>query len=218
VTGGLAGICGYGGMTIIAVNALPQVIRLARQKEVKGVSGVTWSFAVCSFGLWCAYGFLASILTQVPGNGISLFGAMWVVVSLVRRGWNIFAPAAILLLSSALAAALFAWLGVSAIGWAAVAVAAWMRLPQLRQAWRPGPEPALSVAAWILNGAGSFLWFLYGLLSGNAPITAASLWAVIVSLAIVLGRATASRRSLARAGPKEACRAHKSSPPECMTS
>jgi uncharacterized protein with PQ loop repeat len=60
-------------------------------------------------------------------------------------------------------------------------------LPQLIQIWFYQNVQGVSILTWSLLGAGSFLWFLYGLMHNEKPLALANFMLAICDLLVVIG-------------------------------
>jgi len=180
-------LVGFVGTVAVALSLLfvwPQVIRVARTRDLAGVSATGAVWAGVGFSLWSVYGIEKGLAPVVVANLQSLVGFGAVVLMAARWGpaepavrWMV--PASALGVAAAAAA-----LPATAIGFAAVLIGATAYLPQLRVALGPGPLTGISTGTYVLVALCSATWAIYGVVSHSMLVTAPNL--LIVPTAVLV--------------------------------
>jgi MtN3 and saliva related transmembrane protein len=74
---------------------------------------------------------------------------------------------------------------LDAMGLVAAALTVIAFFPQLEKVWRTHSTKDISLGMFMIFSAGVFLWFAYGILSDNLPITVGNLLVFVQALAIL---------------------------------
>ena len=74
---------------------------------------------------------------------------------------------------------------LDAMGLVAAALTVIAFFPQLQKVWRTRSTKDISLGMFTIFSAGVFLWFAYGILSNNLPITIGNLLVFVQALAIL---------------------------------
>lgn len=170
----------YLGSGLLAVAAVPQLLRIVRERHADGVSVSTWLVTLAAIVSWMWYGVHTGSMPQLPGNAVATLTAAGIVVLSWRlRGRGklaTWAPIVVLvcLLSTVLAFGGPGWSAAFGIGLAVIG-----RLPQTIESWRSmrlRARTTVSVPTWLLITIGQGLWLVYGLLYWDVPV----IWVNIV--------------------------------------
>ena len=76
---------GVGAALCSMTSFIPQIVKLAREKDAEGVSLGMWFVTVAGFGLWIAYGLLARAWPVWAANVVNLALAATILALALRR-------------------------------------------------------------------------------------------------------------------------------------
>ncbi|MCW2528065.1 MAG: hypothetical protein JWM76_2925 [Pseudonocardiales bacterium] len=186
---------GYLGATIGVCMVIPQIARTYRNRALGGVSVLSWALSGLSSFTWLLYGVRAAETPQIPGNVLTVSGAMVIALAVPspvgrsRRAVAIALPAAVLI-------ALAATTPPTALGFVAFGIGIVSMLPQtLRSLRSTGDEvSAVSVLTWILFGVSQACWLIYALVVHDLVVTISACWIMASALAIVSSELRQRRR------------------------
>lgn len=189
----------YVGSAVGIAVVIPQVLRTVANPTMRGVSPWTWALAAISCSLWLTYGLRTASMPQVPGNAVTIVGAIAIVV-LVPAGWHRRTRAAALLGSMTALLALSTTLEPRQVGFLAFGVGQLAAWPQVYETcWtRRGMGPsAISLASQAFGIAAQSCWLAFALITTDVPvIIGASL--ALVTFGLVTGVELSRRRAAAR--------------------
>jgi uncharacterized protein with PQ loop repeat len=168
--------------------AFPQARRLARTRRPEGVSPAWVGISVAMNMWWLAYGIAAERWALVPVSVISvcLYGAIGAaLLATVGRSCG----RELLLAFAALALAPLPFLLIG--GWPAAGVAIGVGygvqlLPAVISAFRSDDLRGVSAGTWLIAGAESLLWAVYGLIVADSALVIAGVAGVLMSAIILL--------------------------------
>jgi uncharacterized protein with PQ loop repeat len=191
----------YLGSAIGVVMVMPQIVRIARNPHMRGVSPWTWSLVAVSSSLWFTYGVRSGSLPQIPGNVLLITGAVTIVL-LVPAAWSR-ARRAAGLATSALALLLASTqLVPTQVGFLAFSISMVGMWPQVYETvWaRRGLGPsAISLASNGLKIGSQVCWLSFAILTTDLPVLAGAVMAL--STNAVVSSVELARR---RRGPTQA--------------
>lgn len=170
------------------VTGVPQVVRLLRSSDARGLSYSSAVLGVLSSAGWLTYGLLVLDAAQLVANVPGLACAVTTVVLCARRLRLPLrhAAAAALVWVPVLAGAQLLG-GASAVGVAATVVSLVKMLPQVRTVLRREPLHGLAPATFVLTQVSATLWTVYGVATVQGSVVVCS--AVSAFLAgVVLSR------------------------------
>jgi uncharacterized protein with PQ loop repeat len=170
----LAAATGYLGAALGVAMVVPQIMRTLRNRQLPGVSALSWALTAIACTTWLLYGVRTAEIPQIPGNVLLVSGAVAVVlvvpsrVSTTRRALGLAGAAVVVIAVAYFAPA--ALLG--AIGGAIGVVSG---LPQLvRSLRRTAAVSAVSATTWALRVASQASWLSYGLLEADWVVAASA--------------------------------------------
>lgn len=157
------------GTAIGLVRALPQLLRLLRARDARGVSVDTAGTSSVVSGAWTTYGLLTGQAAVAAASGASavMFGAVTVVALRFGRRLGEMRTTAVWLLTLLVVALAGGAGGLGVLLPVSVLVA---NLPQLLVAWREPDLTGLSLGTWMLSVLEAAVWGAYGLLAGDQSI------------------------------------------------
>ena len=176
----------YLGSAIGVIMVMPQIVRIARQPLLGGVSGWTWSLVAISSSLWFTYGVRTGSLPQIPGNVLLVTGAVTIVLlvpaawSRTRRALGLAGSALVLVLVSTQLAPTqvgFMAFSISMVGmWPQVYETVWARRGR-------GPS-AISLTSNGLKVGSQICWLSFAILTTDLPVLAGALMALTTNAMI----------------------------------
>lgn len=174
-------VLGVVAATLVTACVVPQLVTVLRTTDVRGVSLTGSAAATVSCAGWTCYATRAGLLEAAWSSGIGavLWGTITVVVVVADRRrpspW-VAAWAASVLACVALA-------GPGVLGGLLLLEAVANTVPQALRARRV--SRGVSLLTYLTMGAGAACWTLYGLATGDAPLTVASAVKLAVCATIV---------------------------------
>jgi uncharacterized protein with PQ loop repeat len=144
---------------------------MLRVRSAEGIAPSTWILLTLSSLGWFAYGVSVRSPQQIIANGT------WVVL-VIPLTWFMLhnKPVRTRLGAEFLVALTLIFLvGLGAVNenipaYLAMPASLLVNLPQIRYTIRHGRGPGISVAAWAFLATSSYLWFAYGIGSGEVPV------------------------------------------------
>jgi uncharacterized protein with PQ loop repeat len=188
----LAAASGYLGAALGVAMVVPQILRTLHNRQLPGVSALSWALTAIACFTWLLYGFRTAELPQIPGNVLLVSGAVVVVLLVPSR-----TSASLRALALVGAAVLIGSLGYFAppavIGSVGGAIGVVSGLPQLvKSVRRTAAASAVSAATWALRVASQASWLTYGVLLGDLVVVFSALFLMTNAL-LVLGLETTRR-------------------------
>jgi uncharacterized protein with PQ loop repeat len=195
---------GYAGAALGVAMVIPQIVRTYRNRALGGVSVSSWALNGLSCFTWLLYGVRAAELPQIPGNVLTVTGAMVIALSVPspttrgRRAVAIGLPALALV-------ALAVLLPPTAIGFVAFGLGIVSMLPQTVRSLRrkAGEISAVSVPTWVLFCVSQICWLVYGVALGDVVVTVSACWIIASSVAISGSELRQRRRGRRHAVPAD---------------
>lgn len=179
-------LSGYLGAAFGVGMVVPQILRTLRNRHLAGVSGLSWSLTGLGCFTWLLYGLRAHEAPQIPGNVLTVSGALLIVllvpsVSAVRMRALYLGGAVATLIAIAL------WIPPTAIGLLGFGIGLTAVWPQLViSLTRPAGEPsALSVSAWLMRAASQSAWLFYALVLHDTAVTVAATFTLASAVLIL---------------------------------
>ena len=198
------------GTALGLVRGVPQLVRLRRARDPRGVSLDAAATSSVVSAAWAAYGARTGQPAVALASGASALTFALVALSAVRFGRRArelrAAPAWLAVLAAAAAAR-----GARGLGLLLPASVLVANGPQLRVAWRERDLSGLSLGTWLLSVAEAAVWGTYGLVAGDRAILVYGFLHLVTSGGIVALRLAKARRrrrpSGAATGPGSTTRA-----------
>lgn len=186
-------ILGAIGTLIGLVRALPQFLRLARERDAHGVSlDTAATSSIVSFG-WATYGVLTDqppVALATAASGIVFAGVSILALRFGRRpGEMRAAPMWLLVLASVSLLE-----GASGLGWLLPVSVLVANVPQIIAAFREHDLTGLSVGTWSLSMSDGLVWGLYALFADDTAILVFAALQLATS-SLIVGRRLAWRRN-----------------------
>jgi uncharacterized protein with PQ loop repeat len=194
---------GYLGAALGVCMVIPQIARTYRNRSLGGVSVLSWALSGLSIFTWLLYGIRAAEMPQIPGNVLTVSGAVVIALAVPsptgrkRRGLAIAIPACALIVLTATVPA-------TSLGFIAFGLGIVSMLPQTVRSLRrtTGEVSAVSIPTWVLFGASQACWLIYALAVHDLVVAISACWIMASSLAISTSEVRQRRRltPLDRAG------------------
>ena len=182
--------------TVLAWTTLvPQILKLARTGDPKGVSA-TWPYiGLVTNGAWTAYLWSQGLWAAMPSTAGMVFFYLLVIHYLRKAAVPLGRPLA----RGVVVAGLFAAIA-SSLGWTALGlVLGWSYIVQISPAvwstYRSRNPTGISVGSWSLITIESGLWLVYGWLLSDLPIVVFGSTGLAAGGAIVVRAALTQRRA-----------------------
>ncbi len=162
---------------------IPQMVRTLRNRDLPGVSALSWGLSAVACSTWLLYGIRAGEVPQIPGNSLMVIGAVLIVLAIpsplsrASRALRLALPIAALVV--------LAFLVPPAVtGFAAFGIGIFSGLPQTVKLLRSRPDEAggVSIASWSLRAASQVLWLLYALATHDVVVTISASVTLVSSL------------------------------------
>ena len=185
----LTTVIGLLASTLSLWMAIPQAIRIWRDRSATGVSTVTWMLFCVTFSQWIGYSWREGIWVAFAGNVLALITAMATLLGIHRSNPRPRDPLRGSLVLAAIIGAILVGHNaplsvVLVVQFAAIGV----RMPQVfasYRTWRTGRHSEVSRTAWWLSLSSAGAWTIYGILLPDLAIAAVSPTVMLTS-AIVL--------------------------------
>ena len=188
------------GTAIGLVRALPQLLRLLRTRDARGVSlDAAATSSVVSLA-WTIYGFLTGQGAVAAASGASAVMFALVAATALRLGRS---PRELRASPGWLAVlvAVGALGGARGLGFLLPVSVLVANVPQLVVAWRERDLSALSLGTWLLAVLEALVWGTYGLVAGDRSILLYGALHLATSGAVVALRVAKDGRGRAGAPP-----------------
>ncbi len=185
-----AQIFGYIGAALVAAIAVPQLVKILREREADGVSVPAWIMQALCCLTFLIYGLRIAQLPQVVGNVLPVAGALGVVaVTLIaRKQLSTVVVVLSVLVTVVYVAAMFAIppiaVGAMAAVWAFIA--RWPQVVDSIDSSRKGMATTVSPASWYLMIAAMSAWMVYGIMLGDIPVLATNVIGIVASIIILV--------------------------------
>ncbi|CAB4622663.1 unannotated protein [freshwater metagenome] len=178
---------GYAAAVMSITSASSQFIRFARVRSAQGVATGTWLLLSVSTVAWFAYAIGVRSPQQIVANGSWMFVIIPLTWLMLRGRSGVAALSGIVVIGATLV--FFVALGhkwPAFPGWIGAPASLLMTVPQIRYSLRHGRGPGVSLVAWVTISISAFLWFVYGVGAGEAPVFVNSFMQTILSSTVVL--------------------------------
>lgn len=185
-----AQVFGYIGAVLVAAIAVPQLVKILRERDADGVSVPAWIMQALCCLTFLIYGLRIAELPQVVGNVLPVAGALGVVaVTLMAR--KQLSPVVVFsgaIVTVVYVVALFAIppiaVGIVAAIWAFIA--RWPQVVDSIDSSRKGIATTVSPASWYLMIAAMTAWMVYGIMLGDIPVLATNVIGIVASVVILV--------------------------------
>lgn len=177
---------GYAAAVMSITSASSQFIRFTRVRSAEGVATGTWLLLSLSTVAWFAYSIGVRSPQQIVANGSWMFVIIpltWLMLRGRGRALSLAGIGAIFVAVGLFVAVGELWPGFP--GWIGSPASLLMTLPQIRYSLRHGRGPGVSIVAWVAISISAFLWFIYGIGAGEAPVIVNSFMQTILSSTVV---------------------------------
>lgn len=162
-------------------------MRLFRGRTAEGISPSTWILLSISSLAWFAYGISVRSPQQIVANGTWAFLILpltWFMLEGRSRSTKV--AAELVVIVALVALILIGTLNSSIPGWIGMPASLMVSIPQIRYTLRHGRGPGISLPAWVFLAASSYLWFTYGVGSGEVPVMVNSGIAAMLGTVVVI--------------------------------
>jgi len=200
-------LIGFVGSILTISMAVPQAVKVWRDRSGTGVSLPTWTLMLFVYALWLGYALRVGDVASYTANILSLATQIALIAGLL-----VYQPPAHRSLFSAgtLAASLaFGVIGYFApmpVLWTFMAVGMVVRLPQALKSirtWRNHGASEVSVSTWVIGLIAGTCWMLHGIFMPDPTFTITNIAVIILSLTVIvfegLNNARPDHPSVARA-------------------
>jgi uncharacterized protein with PQ loop repeat len=182
----IAAATGYLGSALGVTMVVPQILRTLRDRQLPGVSALSWALTAIACTTWLFYGIRTAEVPQIPGNVLLVSGAVAVVLlvpSRTTRGIR-----ALGLVVAAASIGLLAFVAPAAvIGGLGGMIGVVSGLPQLvRSLRRTSAASAVSPLTWGLRVASQASWLSYGLMLHDFVVVLSATFLLTNALAVLL--------------------------------
>lgn len=174
------------GTLVGLVRAVPQLLRLIRERDAHGVSlDTAATSSLVSFG-WATYGVMTDqpAVTLATGASGIVFAAVAMLAKALGRRAKELRAAPVWLLVLAIAAGR----GSSGLGLVLPVSVLVANVPQIVAAYRERDLTGLSPATWLLSTADGAVWLAYSLFADDTSILVFGILQVTTSSSIVFRR------------------------------
>jgi uncharacterized protein with PQ loop repeat len=144
--------------------SLMQLRTTVRERNVSGISTLSWCMQVLVAGLWISYGLHNAMPQQLLAN-LPLVLTTTVIGWFHRQRLRAALPTVVLAGSWAVG-----FVAADLPGWLGTPLGMFFAVPQLVKALRDGRAEGVSMLAWVSQSTASTLWLVFGLAEGEAPL------------------------------------------------
>ena len=171
----------------------PQVVRVIRKKTVEGISVIGTVHSLSGSLLWTIYGIVAEVPSIATANTVTFFAICFIINAQVRVG--VLSPSLLVAVQVviALIGIVTAFISVSLIGVAAIAIGGTAVIPQTIRSARTSHQVGLSAFTAATIAVMSTSWAVYGAILKDMFIIAPNFLIVPCALFICI-RAVISHR------------------------
>ncbi len=195
-----AQVFGYIGAILVSALALPQLVKILRERDAAGVSVPAWIMQALCCLTFLIYGLRLAQMPQIMGNILPVIGALAIVaVALVSRRKLSAGVVVIASLAAVLYIALMFMIPVLAVGGLAVLwafVARWPQVVDSIAASRRSVPTTVSPATWYLMIAAMTFWLIYGVMMMDIPVLATNVIGILAAIIILVAEYRNSGNSL----------------------
>jgi uncharacterized protein with PQ loop repeat len=180
------------GTAIGLIRALPQLVRLARERDAHGVSlDTAVTSSIVSFG-WATYGVLTEQPAVALATGASgiVFAAVSVLATRLGRRPSELRAAPVWFIALVGAGGLRGSEGLGVLLPVSVLIA---NVPQIVAAYRESDLTGLSTSTWLLSTSDGIVWLAYSLFADDSSILVFGILQMCTSGIIVARRLRWSR-------------------------
>ena len=195
---------GYLGAALGVGMVVPQIVRTFRNRDLPGVSALSWALTATACLAWLLYGVRAREIPQIPGNIFIVSGAA-VIVLAVPSALSVGARSVRLAGAAAVLIAAATVLPPAYIGYLGFVIGLSASWPQTIRSLARAHEPdsAVSVSAWVLRAGAQAAWLYYAVVMRDLTVTIAA--SVTLCSAVVLLYIETRRRGAVFTPRLEAC-------------
>ena len=159
------------GSVTYVVQAVPQTLRVLRDRRVEGVSGASVDALVLSGIWWVAFSIDIGNVPTLVSSALGLVSALVFLAVLLRMG-DVH-RAGVLVVAVGNAALAVVAKDARLVGVVAAVAGAVDTVPQAVRVVRGPGATAVSPGAWLLTSVNGAVWLVYGLLIGHPVLGAA---------------------------------------------
>jgi len=185
-----AQIFGYVGAVLVSALAIPQLVKILRDRDATGVSVPAWIMQALCCLTFLIYGLRLTEMPQIVGNVLPVMGALAIVVVALVARKQMSAGLVILAVSATVAYVIFMFaipplaVGSFAVLWAFIA--RWPQVVDSISASRRGIATSVSPATWYLMIAAMTSWLIYGIMMMDIPVLATNVIGILASIVILI--------------------------------
>ncbi len=185
-----AQIFGYIGALLVSALAIPQLVKIMRERDAVGVSVPAWIMQALCCLTFLIYGIRLFELPQIMGNVLPVIGALAIVaVALVSRRQMSVGKIVLAVVATVAYIALMFVIPPLAVGYVAVVwafVARWPQVVDSISSSRRGIATTVSPATWYLMIAAMTSWLIYGVMMMDVPVLATNVIGILASIIILI--------------------------------
>ena len=172
----------------------PQVIRVIRKKTVEGISVIGTVHSLSGALLWTIYGIVAEVPSIAIANAVTFIAICFIINAQIRVG--VLSPSllAVVQFVIAMIGIVAAFISVSLIGVAAIAIGGTAVIPQTIRSARTSHQVGLSALTAATIAVMSTSWAVYGAILKDMFIIAPNFLIVPCALFICIRAVISHRR------------------------
>lgn len=163
---------GYLGSLLGVVMVIPQIVRILRHPQLRGVSTLSWAISALACLAWLTYGMRTNSPPQIPGNVLLISGA--VAVALLAADDRSRRARATTLGTAAAAVVAVSWLlpahFVGYVGFSIGLCSTWPQLYDSIGNWRAHANSSVAVSTWVVRLASQLCWLGYAVRATDVPV------------------------------------------------
>lgn len=188
---------GYLGSLLGVIMVIPQIVRILRHPQLRGVSTLSWALSALACLAWLTYGVRTNSPPQVPGNVLLISGA--IAVALLAADNRPRRARAAALGTAAAAVVAVSWLiPAHLVGYVGFSIGLCSTWPQLYDSlgnWRAHANSGVAVSTWVVRLGSQLCWLGYAIRSTDVPVFVSACVSLTLA-AILVALETAARAPL----------------------
>lgn len=186
----VAQIFAYIGAIGVSLLALPQLLKILRDRDSAGVSVWAWIFQALCCGTFLIYGIVIFEPAQIVGNVLPVIGALAVALMAIsaRRSITFWLIATSALIGAIYIAIMFAIppLMVGFVGTGLSVIARWPQIVDSIRSSRNGTPTNVSTTTWYFFIGGMGAWMVYGIIALDYPVLITNLIGILSAVVILI--------------------------------
>jgi len=161
----------------------PQAIRLARTRDLSGVSPLTWTISIAVFAVWSSYALSTRFWSLAVANLSGLLAAVVILWVGTRAGWS--RRWALVSLATVAVAGALGMVAPPVLAAAMIASGVVLRAPQFVALLRSPSVSGVSALTWLLSGVTAGCWLVVSIDHGSTAVIAANIVGVVTTLLLL---------------------------------